>query len=55
MMLTQLATPIGGGSVPGGMDHLVAAMVMEAAGEMRLRKLHSIRRRWHSDGRIAVW
>ena len=23
---------IGGGSVPGGMDHLVAAMVMEAAG-----------------------
>lgn len=25
-------TPIGGGSVPGGMDHLVAAMVMEAAG-----------------------
>ncbi|MEM1382837.1 MAG: tripartite tricarboxylate transporter substrate-binding protein [Pseudomonadota bacterium] len=24
---------IGGGSVPGGMDHLVAAMVMEAAGE----------------------
>lgn len=26
-------TPIGGGSVPGGMDHLVAAMVMEAAGE----------------------
>ena len=27
------ATAIGGGSVPGGMDHLVAAMVMEAAGE----------------------
>ncbi|MFW8595133.1 tripartite tricarboxylate transporter substrate binding protein [Cribrihabitans neustonicus] len=26
-------TAIGGGSVPGGMDHLVAAMVMEAAGE----------------------
>jgi len=26
-------TPIGGGSVPGGMDHLVAAMVMEAAGK----------------------
>ncbi len=25
-------TPIGGGSVPGGMDHLVAAMAMEAAG-----------------------
>ncbi|SCZ67367.1 Bug family tripartite tricarboxylate transporter substrate binding protein [Epibacterium ulvae] len=25
-------TAIGGGSVPGGMDHLVAAMVMEAAG-----------------------
>ena len=25
-------TPIGGGSVPGGLDHLVAAMVMEAAG-----------------------
>ena len=24
---------IGGGSVPGGMDHLVAAMAMEAAGE----------------------
>ena len=24
---------IGGGSVPGGMDHLVAALVMEAAGE----------------------
>jgi putative tricarboxylic transport membrane protein len=24
---------IGGGSVPGGMDHLVAAMVMRAAGE----------------------
>ncbi len=27
------ATAIGGGSVPGGMDHLVAAMVMQAAGE----------------------
>jgi putative tricarboxylic transport membrane protein len=26
-------TAIGGGSVPGGMDHLVAAMVMEAAGK----------------------
>ena len=26
------AAAIGGGSVPGGMDHLVAAMVMEAAG-----------------------
>lgn len=26
------AVAIGGGSVPGGMDHLVAAMVMEAAG-----------------------
>jgi putative tricarboxylic transport membrane protein len=26
-------TAMGGGSVPGGMDHLVAAMVMEAAGE----------------------
>ncbi len=26
------STAIGGGSVPGGMDHLVAAMVMEAAG-----------------------
>ncbi len=26
-------TPVGGGSVPGGMDHLVAAMVMEAAGQ----------------------
>lgn len=26
-------TAVGGGSVPGGMDHLVAAMVMEAAGE----------------------
>ena len=26
------ATAIGGGSVPGGLDHLVAAMVMEAAG-----------------------
>jgi putative tricarboxylic transport membrane protein len=25
-------TPFGGGSVPGGMDHLVAAMVMEASG-----------------------
>ncbi|WP_305972549.1 MULTISPECIES: tripartite tricarboxylate transporter substrate binding protein [unclassified Mameliella] len=24
---------VGGGSVPGGMDHIVAAMVMEAAGE----------------------
>ncbi len=24
---------VGGGSVPGGMDHLVAAMIMEAAGE----------------------
>ncbi|MFW5881000.1 MAG: tripartite tricarboxylate transporter substrate binding protein, partial [Roseicyclus sp.] len=24
---------VGGGSVPGGMDHLVAAMVMQAAGE----------------------
>jgi len=23
---------VGGGSVPGGMDHLVAAMVMQAAG-----------------------
>ncbi|MEM7241365.1 MAG: tripartite tricarboxylate transporter substrate-binding protein [Pseudomonadota bacterium] len=28
----QSGTAIGGGSVPGGMDHLVAAMVMEAAG-----------------------
>lgn len=28
----QNAVAIGGGSVPGGMDHLVAAMVMEAAG-----------------------
>ncbi|MCF2872082.1 tripartite tricarboxylate transporter substrate binding protein [Octadecabacter sp. G9-8] len=28
----QAGTPIGGGSVPGGMDHLVAAMVMEASG-----------------------
>ena len=28
----QSGTPIGGGSVPGGMDHLVAAMVMEASG-----------------------
>ncbi|MEM9430941.1 MAG: tripartite tricarboxylate transporter substrate-binding protein [Pseudomonadota bacterium] len=28
-----LSFAIGGGSVPGGMDHLVAAMVMEAAGE----------------------
>jgi len=28
----QNGTPIGGGSVPGGMDHLVAAMVMEASG-----------------------
>ena len=27
------ATAIGGGSVPGGMDHLVASMVMEAAGK----------------------
>ena len=27
------STAIGGGSVPGGMDHLVAAMVMEAAGK----------------------
>ena len=27
------STAIGGGSVPGGMDHLVAAMVMQAAGE----------------------
>lgn len=27
------ATAIGGGSVPGGMDHLVIAMVMEAAGK----------------------
>lgn len=26
-------TAMGGGSVPGGMDHLVAAMVMKAAGE----------------------
>jgi putative tricarboxylic transport membrane protein len=26
-------TAIGGGSVPGGLDHLVAAMVMEAAGK----------------------
>lgn len=26
-------TAIGGGSVPGGMDHLVAALAMEAAGE----------------------
>lgn len=26
-------TAVGGGSVPGGMDHLVAAMVMKAAGE----------------------
>ncbi len=30
------ATAIGGGSVPGGMDHLVAAMVMEAAGKEAL-------------------
>ncbi len=29
----QAGTAIGGGSVPGGMDHLVAAMVMEAAGK----------------------
>jgi len=28
-----MAFAIGGGSVPGGMDHLVAAMVMQAAGE----------------------
>ncbi|HID68687.1 MAG TPA: tripartite tricarboxylate transporter substrate binding protein, partial [Roseibacterium sp.] len=27
------STAIGGGSVPGGMDHLVAAMIMEAAGK----------------------
>ena len=27
------STAIGGGSVPGGLDHLVAAMVMEAAGK----------------------
>lgn len=27
------STAVGGGSVPGGMDHLVAAMVMQAAGE----------------------
>ncbi|MEM5475638.1 tripartite tricarboxylate transporter substrate-binding protein [Pacificibacter sp. AS14] len=27
------STAIGGGSVPGGMDHLVAAMAMEAAGK----------------------
>jgi putative tricarboxylic transport membrane protein len=27
------ATAIGGGSVPGGLDHLVAAIVMKAAGE----------------------
>jgi putative tricarboxylic transport membrane protein len=26
-------TAVGGGSVPGGMDHLVAAMVMKSAGE----------------------
>ena len=30
------STAIGGGSVPGGMDHLVAAMVMEAAGKNAL-------------------
>ena len=30
------ATAIGGGSVPGGMDHLVAAMVMESAGKNAL-------------------
>ncbi len=30
-------TAIGGGSVPGGMDHLVAAMVMEAAGKDPLK------------------
>ncbi len=29
----KAGTAIGGGSVPGGMDHLVAAMVMEAAGK----------------------
>ncbi len=29
----QRGTAIGGGSVPGSMDHLVAAMVMQAAGE----------------------
>ncbi len=37
LMAAQKADPtdvaIGGGSVPGGMDHLVAAMVMEAAGQ----------------------
>lgn len=27
------ATAVGGGSVPGGLDHLVAAMIMEAAGK----------------------
>jgi len=27
------STAVGGGSVPGGMDHLVAAMAMQAAGE----------------------
>lgn len=27
------AMAVGGGSVPSGMDHLVAAMVMEAAGK----------------------
>ena len=31
------ATAIGGGSVPGGLDHLVAAMVMEAAGKDALQ------------------
>jgi putative tricarboxylic transport membrane protein len=30
------STAIGGGSVPGGMDHLVAAMAMEAAGKNAL-------------------
>ena len=30
------STAIGGGSVPGGMDHLVAAMTMEAAGRAAL-------------------
>ncbi len=37
LMAAQKADPtdvaIGGGSVPGGMDHLVAAMIMEAAGQ----------------------
>ena len=37
------ATAIGGGSVPGGMDHLVAAMVMEAAGKDALgRQVHPL-------------